>query len=153
MKRLLNIIDVYKKWLILPLLCIVGWQQWTTFSKYETKFSDPVNFIKTAYGTDYITQYSNRYNEVKKIFSSPVNATYIGESPEEKDYLSGAVMHYYLTQYNLAPSIIFNDEEPQDTIVCNLYNSIHINQQADYYLNNGYHVVKDFNNGLIVIAK
>lgn len=136
----------------MPLLCIMLWQEWQVFLNYKAMFFSPVNYVKTTYNFDYITQYGNRYNEAKQLFSVPIRASYIGESPEENNGLSGMVMHYYLTQYNLAPSVILNEGDVQDTIIYNLYNSIHLDT-ANFYLKNGWHVVRDFNNGLVVLAK
>ena len=170
-----EIVRFAKKWLVVPLLFIIVWQQYITFSNHEKEFINPIHFIKENYGNDFITQYGNRYEEVKKIFTKPVHLTYIGEANE--DYNTG-VMHYYLTQYYLAPNIVLSKEDyntdivhyyhtqhdlasgviPRKNIVCdtilyNLYSSIHINQESNFYLKNGWHLVKDFNNGLIVLVK
>ena len=142
--------NIATKGFCIVLLCIMAWQQWITFSNHEKEFLKPIHFIKENYGNDFITQYGNRYEDVKKIFTKPVHLTYIGEANE--DYNTG-VMHYYLTQYYLAPNIILKDTTPRDTILYNLYSSIHINQETNFYLKNGWHLVKDFNNGLIVLAK
>lgn len=175
MVRFPEIYRLTKKWLVLPLLFIMAWQQSITFSIHEKEFLNPIKFIKENYGNDYISQYGNRYEEIKKIFTKPTRMTYIGEANE--DYNTG-VMHYYLTQYYLTPHNILSKEDYntdithyyrtqnsltsgniqkkdiiRDTILYNLYLSIHINPESNFYLKNGWHLVKDFNNGLIVLAK
>ena len=157
-----EIVRVTKKWLAVPLLLIMAWQQWATFLNYEKQFLNPIHYIKENYCNDYITQYGKRYEEIKKKITKPVRMTYVGEANE--DYNTG-VMHFVLTQYYLAPNLIFKNDylvPPNvilrnnivyDTILYNLYWSIHINPVNNFHLNNGWHVVKDFNNGLIVLAK
>ena len=134
----------------MPVLFLMVLQQGITFFKYENKFLHPIRFIKENYGKDYITQYGKRYEELKEILIKPVHLTYIGEPNEE---FNTGVMHYYLTQYFLTPNIILKDDVARDTILYNLYSSIHINSETNFYLNNGWHIIRDFNNGLIVLAK
>lgn len=150
MIRFQEIFTILKKWLVVPLLFIMGWQQWTTFLNHEKKFLDPIHFIKENYGNDFITQYGNRFEEIKTTFPKPVHLTYIGEANE--DFNTG-VMHYYLTQYYLTPNILIKNNLDRDTILYNLYSSIHFNPETNFHLNNGWHIVKDFNNGLIILAK
>lgn len=150
MNRFSKIFIAAKKWICLPILFVMVWQQLNTFLNHEDKFLHPIRFVKENYGIDFITQYGKRYEEIKKTFTKPVHLTYIGESNEE--YNTG-VMHYYLTQYFLTPNIIFKDDVARDTILYNLYSSIHINPETNIYLNNGWHVIKDSNNGLILLTK
>lgn len=150
MIRFQKLFTIVKKWLVVPLLFIMGWQQWITFLNHEKKFLDPIHFIKENYGNDFITQYGNRFEKIKKTFPKPVHLTYIGEANE--DFNTG-VMHYYLTQYYLTPNLLLKNNIDSDTILYNLYSSIHFNPETNFHLNNGWHIVKDFNNGLIVLAK
>jgi hypothetical protein len=150
MVRFPEIFRALKKWLVVPLLFIMAWQQWITFSSHEKKFLNPIHFVKENYGNDYITQYGIRYEGVKKIFTKPVRLSYIGESNED---FNVGVMHYYLSQYYLTPNIILRNDIVCDTILYNLYSSIHFNPETNFHLNNGWHIIKDFNNGLIVLAK
>lgn len=150
MIRFQEIFTIVKKWLVVPLLFIMGWQQWTTFLNHEKKFLDPIHFVKENCGNDFITQYENRFEEIKTTFPKPVHLTYIGEANE--DFNTG-VMHYYLTQYFLTPNILLKNNIDGDTILYNLYSSINFNPETNFHLKNGWHVVKDFNNGLIVLAK
>jgi len=145
-----KVINIVNKILVLGLMCIILGQMYITFLKYEEKFENPIQFIKQNYGNDYITQYGKRYDEIKKLFTKPVHITYIGEANE--DYTTGA-MHYALTRYYLTPNLISINGAVCDTILYNLYSSVHINPQTNFHLNNGWHLVKDFNNGLIVLAK
>jgi|GEM_PF-2975971 len=162
MLRFPEIFKVAKKWFVVPLLFIMVWQQWITFSAHEKEFLNPIHFIKENYGNDFITQYGNRFVEIKKLFTKPAHLTYMGEANED---FSTDVMHYVLTQYYLAPNLILRNDylSPEviilrntivsDTILYNLYRTIHLNPETNFHLNNGWHIVKDFNNGLIVLAK
>lgn len=145
-----EIFKIVKKWLVVPLLIIMGWQQWSTFLNHEKKFLNPVLYVKENYGNDYITRYGKRYDEIKNIFTTATHITYVGEANEE--YNTGA-MHYYLTQYFLTPNVLLQDNINRDTILYNLYWSAHINPETNFHLNNGWHVVRDFNNGLILLSK
>ncbi len=143
-------ITIFNSVLLLILLCVFIWQLYTTYIKYEEKFGSPVRITKQDYGNDYITLYGNRFEEIKKIFSHPAHLSYVGEANE--DFAAGA-LNYVLTQYYLAPNLILKDKVVRDTIIYNLYNSLKIDPASNYYLNNGWHIVKDFNNGLIVLSK
>ena len=150
MRQDIQLLNIISKLLLLALLCIIVWQQYVTFKKYESNFENPIQFIKQNYGNDYISQYANRYVEIKKMFASPVRLSYIGE--ENEDFATGATQ-YFLTQYFLAPNLVLKKNLIQDTILFNLYNSKKIDLASNYYINNGWHIVKDFNNGLIILAK
>ena len=152
------------------LLCIMAWQQWTTFLRHEEKFLNPIEYTKQNYGNDFISVYGLRFNEIKKMFPSPTKICYFGE---ENEYFPTWSAQYSLAQYYLAPHIlirevkhsysrffsppntIFEEKDTAscDTIIYNLHQSIHIDPKTNFHLNNGWHVVKDFNNGLIVLAK
>lgn len=142
--------SVVIKWFCLPVLSIIAWQQGVTFLNHEKKFLDPVGFVKDNYGKDFITQYGTKFEEIKKMFPKPTHVTYFGEANEE--YNTGA-MHYYLSQYYLTPNVLFIDSVGRDTIVYNLYSSLHVNPETNFYLKNGWHIEKNFNNGLIVLVK
>lgn len=150
MPRFLEIIRGLKKWLFVPLLCIMAWQQWSTFLRYQEKFLNPIHFIKENYGNDNITQYGKRFVEVKKMFSTPTRLNYVSEANESYGFSEGG---FALAQYYLAPNLLFRNNTAYDTILYNLYNTIHIDPTTNFHLNNGWHVVKDFNNGLIILAK
>ncbi|MES2287030.1 MAG: hypothetical protein V4547_15165 [Bacteroidota bacterium] len=144
------IIKIANNILLIALLCFFVWQLYASFIKYEDKFENPVIVTKQDYGNDFITQYGNRFVEIKKLFPKPTNLTYIGENNE--DFASGA-LHYILTQYYLSPNLILRNQIVRDTIIYNLYNSKQITPSTNFHLKNGWHIVKDFNNGLIVLAK
>lgn len=141
---------ILNKILLLVLLFIIIGQLFITFSKYEEKFIKPIAFTEQNYGNDFITQYGKRYNEVKKMFTKSSVLSYVGE---ENENFAGGFFHYVLTQYNLAPSLIFKENTIHDTIIYNLYNSRQINSSTNYHLKNGWQVLKDFNNGIIILAK
>ncbi len=145
-----EIFKTAKKWLCLPLLFIMAWQQWTTFQKYQEKFLHPIQFTKQNYGIDAVTLYGKRFVEIKKLFTNPTRMNYVGEANEEFAFFEG---NFALTQYYLAPNLILRNDVVCDTVLYNLYNSIHIDPATNIHLNNGWHIIKDFNNGLIVLAK
>ncbi len=159
-----------RKWLCAGLLCIMAWQQWSTFLKHQQKFSAPVQFIKENYGNDGVTLYGNRFEEIKKMFTKPTRITYIGEpyvpNNGTREY------HFDLTQYYLAPNLLFRTNIMHDsvtydngaagitpspiifdTVLFNLYSSLHINPATNYFTNNGWHILKDFDNGLVLLIK
>lgn len=157
-------------WACLLLLIIMGWQQLETFTEFQDKFSDPIHYTKQVYGKDNITAYGERFEEAKQLFHTPVTLSYVGEPVVPNN--GTREMHYALTQYYLAPNVllrnatardkvVFNNgaspptlsERVCDTVLYNLYASGHIDPAANYHLNNGWHIVKDFNNGIIVLAK
>lgn len=144
------IIKIANNMLLIALLCFFIWQLYVSFIKYEDKFENPVTVTKQDYGNDFITQYGNRFLEIKKLFPKPTNLTYIGETNE--DFASGA-LHYILTQYYLSPNLILRNQVVRDTIIYNLYSSKQIAPSTNFHLKNGWHIVKDFNNGLIILAK
>lgn len=150
MKLKPHIFNIANNILLLALLCVITGQLYVTFVQYEDKFIHPVNYTKQNYGNDFITQYAKRYTEVKKMFTKSSILSYIGE---ENENFAGGFFHYVLTQYNLAPSLIYKDNTIHDTIIYNLYNSKQINPSTNFHLNHGWQVLKDFNNGIIILAK
>ena len=145
-----QIFRVARKGLCILLLCIMSWQQWKTFSGYQERFLNPVQFAKQYYGSDAISQNKNRYLEVKKLFTKPTRLNYVSEANESYGIFEG---YFAISQYYLAPNLILRNNVVCDTILYNLYSTIHIDPATNVHLQNGWHVVKDFNNGLIVIAK
>ena len=145
--KILNVFDNIVFW---GLLFIIAGQMYITFLKYEEKFENPIKFINQNYGNDYITQYGNRFEEIKKMFPTPTHLTYIGGANESSGI---ATFNYVLTQYFLSPNLVFKDNNIGDTLIYNLSISNHIDPATNFLLNNGWHVVKDFNNGLIILAK
>ncbi len=150
MKQKAELIKIINILLLSALLCFFVWQLYITFIKYEDKFESPLKVTEQDYGNDFISQYGNRYEEIKNLFTKPVTMTYIGEPNE--DFATGCT-HYFLTQYFLSPNLILRNNAVRDTIIYNLYNSKKFDPASNYHLNNGWHIVKDFNNGLIVLAK
>lgn len=132
------------------LLLIMAWQQWNTFLAYQEKFLSPIQFTKQNYGNDIVSQYGKRFVEIKKMFTSPTRLNYVGEANASFGDSEG---NFALSQYYLAPNLILRNNVVCDTILYNLYTSIHIDPATNIHLQNGWHVVKDFNNGLIVLAK
>lgn len=148
-----NIPQIFKhlrKWLCITLVLLIGWQQWVTFSLYQERLLHPIQFLKQNYGNDYISQYGKRFEEVNKYFTKPTLMQYFGETNEDQ---SAGIFHYYLTQYFLPPNVILNHNIDCDTIIYNLYNSKKFNTTTNSHIKNGWRLVKDFNNGIIILAK
>lgn len=150
MKRNIQIFNIINIILVFTLLCIFVGQLYITFLKHEEKFESPVKYVTQNYGNDYISLYGNRFDEIKKMFPKPTHLTYIGE-PDESFAIG--TFNFVLTQYFLSPNLIFKNDVSGDTVIYNLYFSKQINPATNFHLNNGWHLVKDFNNGLIVLAK
>ncbi len=138
------------KILLFALIVLMGAQLYTTFSNHEEKFENPVQFVKKNYQQDYITQYASRFEEIRKELPTSTTLSYVGEANES---FSMHYFNYVMTQYHLSPNVIFKNNVNSDTIIYNLYTTKHIDATTNFHLNNGWHVVKDFNNGLILLAK
>lgn len=170
MYRLLLLIKYVKKGFCVTLIFIMAWQQWSTFSKQQEKFLDPIEFTKKYYKNDDISQYGNRFQEIKKIFLKPTRITYVGES--YVPYNGLREYHFALSQYHLAPNLLFRTDIMHDivgennglgefipspvvydTVLFNLYSSGHIDPASNYFINNGWHVLKDYDNGLVLLVK
>lgn len=165
-----EILKTTSKWCLALLLLAMGYQQWTTFKVYQEKFLDPIGFTKKVYGNDGITTYEKRLEDVKKAFTNTTTLNYIGESTVPNN--GTREMHYALTQYYLAPNLLFRNESARDnvlynngaspvsysSIVCdtllyNLYSSGKIDVANNYHLKNGWHIAKDFDNGFILLTQ
>lgn len=164
------VLRISKQLFCLILLCIIALQQWSIFSRHEKKFSNPIAFVKQHYGNDGITEYGKRFEEIKKMFPKPTRITYVSEG-----WVSNTgfrEFHFALTQYFLAPNLLFRTDimhdinaEPSglgeyipapvvyDTVLFNLYSTMHIDPATNYFINNGWHVLKDYNNGLVLLVK
>lgn len=150
MKPTARVINIINNILLLALLGIITGQLYITFLKHEEKFENPLRFINQNYGNDYISQYGKRFDEIKTMFPKPTHLTYVGEANESFEM---GTFHYVLTQYFLSPNLIFTDNTIGDTVIYNLYISKQLNPATNFHLNNGWYVVKDFNNGLIILTK
>ncbi|MFY9308872.1 MAG: hypothetical protein WAQ28_07465 [Bacteroidia bacterium] len=163
----------------LLLLMIIGWQQWTTYTGdpgqsdskgYHSQFLNPIQYTEQVYKKDDITAYAGRFEEVKQIFKTPTTLSYVGEAVVPNN--GTREMHYALTQYYMAPHVLLRNETARDrvvfnngaspptlsnrvcdTVLYNLYTSRHIDPSSNYHLNNGWKVIKDFDNGIIVLAR
>lgn len=136
--------------MIYILLCVFIFQLFWVFKNYETKFQKPIGFIQNNYSADFITQYRFKFEEIKKDYCGVTKFSYLSE---EQENFSIGWTHYFLTQYYMAPNLTAHTKMPNDTLLYNLYNTKHLEPTRNYYLNNGWHIVKDYNNGLIVLAK
>ncbi len=145
-----KVLSVTECVLTLALLAVIVSQLYVMFSIYEETFESPVRYFKQNYGTDYITQYGNRYTEIREWLPPSTILSYIGEPNES---FSMGCFNYVLTQYYLSPNLIYRNNNDFDTIIYNLYNSKRVSDATNFHLNNGWHIVKDFNNGLILLAK
>jgi hypothetical protein len=128
---------------------LIVWQLWSILLKWDFAFSDPGSYSKQNKGNDYVTKYGERFKEVKSFFSKPSRVGYCSELNQDKPTF---YMHYTLTQYYLAPNIITTNIN-EDTILYNLYETFQLNESTNFHLNNGWRVIKNFNNGFIILAK
>jgi hypothetical protein len=127
------------------------WQQWNTFLKYKEAFHNPIAYTAKYYEKDYMTAaLATKYEGLRQMFPHTSHICYIGEPGDDFPTWSA---NYSFTQYFASPSVYIKDRIDCDTILYNLHWTIHINAKNNYHLNNGWHIVKDFNNGLIVLAK
>jgi hypothetical protein len=148
----------------------MAWQQWHTFLRYKDKFLSPVQFTKENTGNDSNTLYGNRYVDVKKMLSGQSRLTYVSENTVPNGGLRE--LHFALTQYYLAPNLLFRNNKfietltessnapdattttvLHDTIIYNLYATLHIDTANNFFIKNGWHIAKDFNNGIIILTK
>ena len=136
--------------LLLGVLGIIVYQLYITFQTKQNIFEDPRAYIGANYGKDYITAYEERFVEIKKMFTKPTKIGFFGEENEEQ---TSFWTHYYLTQYYLAPNLIIKNTPNCDTILYNRHTTKQIDISTNFHINNGWHILKDFNNGLIVLAK
>jgi hypothetical protein len=135
---------------LVALLLILVWQQWITFQKYENNFEHPKAYFSGHDHNDLITEYGKRYTDIKSYFQHPTHISYIGEAGE--NFGTGA-FNYVLSQYYLSPNLVYKSSPIRDTILYNLYTSKELDAASNYYLNHGWHLLKDFNNGLILLSK
>ena len=131
-------------------VCAMAWQLFVMFEKYEDAFLDPTKFTRDNYGKDGLSIAGKRYEELKKMFP---NTTHICYMSEESDNFPTWSANYCFTQYFAGPVVFIKDKKDCDTILYNLHWSKKIDTKTNYHLNNGWHIVKDFDNGLIVLAK
>lgn len=142
-------LNFLKQWFwVFPVAFIIV-QQCLTFNMHADKFADVKGYTDIHWGNDFITVYQKRFLEVKSFFLKPAHMGYCSEPGQTKPTF---YLHYVLTQYNLAPNIVVEDTNT-DTILYNLYETIHIDPANNFHLRNGWHVIRDFNNGFILLAK
>jgi hypothetical protein len=130
-------------------LVFVGLQQWNTFEKYSTQFGTPVDYTNQTFGQDFITNYGNRFTELKEYLKGTQG---IGYCSENNQNIPTYYLHYVLSQYYLTPTILSKNPD-SDTLLYNLYESYKLNPSENYHLKNGWRIIKDFNNGFILISK
>jgi hypothetical protein len=127
----------------------VCFQQWTTFKKYIHQFESPIQYTQENFGNDYVSKYEDRIPELKTFLSHSSNIGYYSEPDQD---MPTFYLHYVLTQYYLTPTLI-SKRADRDTILYNLYNSNKIDVLNNEHLKHGWHIVKDFNNGFILLSK
>jgi hypothetical protein len=143
-----NIKKVSVSIILCGFLVFAGLQQWSTFEKYSLQFETPLSYTQQTFGKDFITLYGKRFTEVKQ-FLNETNK--IGYYSENNQNMPTFYLHYVLSQYYLTPTLLEKNENT-DTILYNLYDSYRIDPE-NYHLKNGWQVIKDFNNGFILISR
>lgn len=146
-KLILQTIDTV---LLLGVVAIIVFQLYTTFESKQSIIENPKKYIEANYKKDFISSYGERFTDIKNAFEKPIKMGYVGEENEDQTIFW---TNYFLTQYYLAPHLIVKNNKTCDTILYNIYSTKQINPTTNFHLNNGWHIVKDFNNGLIVLAK
>lgn len=150
MEKLKYFLTILDKILLLVLLGVIVIQLYKTFQNHTSRFENPSLYFEQHYGNDFVTQYGHRFTELKTMFSDVTILTYVTEPNED---FASKWTNYFQTQYHLAPHLVEREGEPHDTILYNLYISKQIDPATNVHLNSGWHIVKDFNNGLILLAK
>ena len=135
--------------LLIALIAVFVTQQYITFLKYEDKFVSPVAYTKQTFKTDFISQYENRTVGVSQFLTTQSHLGYCSEPNQD---MPNYYLHYVLSQYYLTPHLISKSTN-SDTILYNLPNSQQLNSSTNVHLNSGWHIIKNFNNGYILIAK
>jgi hypothetical protein len=143
-----NIKNICINIILCGFLIFVGLQQWSTFEKYSLQFEAPLSYSEQTLGKDFITIYGQRFTEVKQFLNK---ANKIGYYSENNQNMPTYYLHYVLSQYYLTPTLLGKNEN-KDTILYNLYDSYRIDPE-NYHLKNGWQVIKDFNNGFILISR
>lgn len=136
--------------LSLGVLIVIVYQLYLTFQTKQGIVENPKAYIEANYGKDFITNYGERFVEMKNFFEKPTKIGYFGEENEEQ---TSFWTNYYLTQYHLVPNLIIKNTPNCDTILYNRHTTKQIDISTNFHINNGWHILKDFNNGLIVLAK
>ena len=108
----------------------------------QTSYFDPI-------GNDFISNYNKKFEAMRPYLRPNSVMGYFSEPGESYVYWG---MHICLTEYNIAPAAII-DKKDCDTILYNLYNTQHITTATDRHLQRGWKVLKDFNNGLILLIR
>lgn len=150
MEKLKHFFGITDKILLLALIGVIVVQLYKTYENHKDQFENPARYYQEHYGNDFVSQYGHRFTELKKMFPKLTILTYVSEQNED---FSSKWTNYFLTQYHLAPHLVERNGDPHDTILYNLYNTRQIDPATNIYLNSGWHFVKDFNNGLILLAK
>ncbi|MFY9308868.1 MAG: hypothetical protein WAQ28_07445 [Bacteroidia bacterium] len=150
MEKLKYILNITDKILLVAITGVIVIQLFKIFENHKSSFENPSAYFNQNYGNDFVTQYGHRFTELKKMFPNVTILSYIAEPNED---FASQWTNFFLTQYHLAPHLVEREGEPHDTILYNLYNSKQIDPATNTYLNQGWHIVKDFNNGLILLAK
>ncbi len=170
MNTIAKLLKDIQSWACLLLLIIIGKQQLFTFTESQDKFSNLIHYTEQVYGKDDITAYGSRFEDVKQLFKTPITLSYVGEPVVPNN--GTREMHYALTQYYMAPNVLLRNETARDrvvfnngaspptlsekvcdTVLYNLYTTGHLDPANNYHVNNGWHIIRDFNNGITVLAK
>lgn len=135
------------------ILLFFTYQLYHIFLPYEDIFSHPYEYYKQVFGKDVISIAGTRFEEARK--QIPTDGTIMCVGEDNEDYYDG-VFNYIMMQYYLSPNLIVrtSDNVPDATyILYNLYNTQKFDVNRNSYLQRGWHVEKDFNNGLVLLAR
>lgn len=135
---------------LLPVLFFLIKQLWLTAQSYRDCAPNPKACIVDPWGNDFISNYGKRYTEINQFLSNPTRMGYYGEPGEI--FMGMGANNFVLSQYFMAPHVLDYNKE-MDTILYNLYGSQNPANIAPQFLQQGWTVWKDFNNGLIILTK
>ncbi len=135
--------------LLLPVIFFMSKQLWLTWQGYTDCAKNVKSCIVAPWGTDFITTYGTRYTQINQFLTTPTRIGYYGEPGESFGMWAN---NYVLSQYFMAPHVL-EDKKANDTILYNLYGSQNPALISSQFLQQGWHILKDFNNGLILLSK
>lgn len=125
-------------------------QLWLTKQSYTACLQTPKACLFDPWGADFISTYGNRYIEINQYLTKPTQMGYYGEPGEI--FMGMGANNFVLSQYFMAPHAL-EYQKTSDTILYNLYGSQNPALIDPQLLQQGWHVLKNFNNGLILLSK
>ena len=112
-------------------------------------FRQTLNFAPKPLGTDEITLYEKRFEELKKILPSHGVVGYISNKEAEDIRFDAGAGEYYLSQYALTPLVVaYSSNYP--LVVGNFRQAV---VDPQIYAGKGLVPLKDFGNGVMLFRR